>query len=258
MQNVIDMGNLFHRSRDRIRELGEVFTPEKYVEDMLDLLGKDRKNFWQNERYVFFEPCCGHGNIVLAIYRRRLQAIYKKALAQQINRPYFYAVANALNTLWAIDIDKENVENARMRVLALTLEFIKEKMGCKNRLKLVNQHKNFFAHVLATIRWQIYENETLSALSPKTEAEEQAHKTKAGYTWFKKNKYRKLDFDTTWVAFFTECRRKKIVPIEFKKSEKFISTLSKQQKHKHIYFSFARNMLNPSPIKPTTAGEIAA
>lgn len=39
MQNVISIGNLFHRNRERIRELGEVFTPDKYVEDMLDNLG---------------------------------------------------------------------------------------------------------------------------------------------------------------------------------------------------------------------------
>ena len=75
MQGAIDLGKLFHRSRARIRDFGEVFTPDKYVEDMLDLLGKDCKNIWRNERYVFFEPCCGYGNIVLAIYRRRLEAL---------------------------------------------------------------------------------------------------------------------------------------------------------------------------------------
>ena len=249
---VINLNGLFHRSRERIRELGEVFTPDKYVEDMLDLLSKGEKKLWANEAYVFFEPCCGHGNIVLAIYRRRLRAIYKKAVAQQISKPCLYAVANALNTLWAIDIDAENVESCRMRVLALTLEFIEEKTGCKNRMKLVNQHKNFFAHVLAAIRWQVHENETLSALSSSTEAESQAHKTKAGGAWFKKNGHHQLDFDNTWVAFFTECKRKKIVPIEFKKSQKFIAALSKQQGHKHISFTFAKNILKP------LAGEIAA
>jgi len=85
MQNIISIGNLFHRSRERIRDLGEVFTPDKYVEDMLDLLGQECKNFWANENRVFFEPCCGHGNIVLAIYRRRLQAIYQQAVTQRIS-----------------------------------------------------------------------------------------------------------------------------------------------------------------------------
>ena len=252
MQNIISIGNLFHRSRERIRDLGEVFTPDRYVEDMLDLLGKECKNFWANDSCVFFEPCCGHGNIVLAIYRRRLRAIYQQAVAQRMGKPYFYAVANALNTLWAIDIDTENIETCRMRVLALTLEFLKQKINCKNSSTLVSQHKNFFAHVLAALSWHIHTNETLSALSSSTVAESQAHKTKAGYTWLKQNGHHQLNFDTTWVAFFTACKRKKVVPREFKQSQKFIASLSKQHTYKHRYFDFANKIFKP------LAGEIAA
>ena len=244
----INLNRLFHRSRERIRELGEVFTPDKYVEDMLDLLSKGEKKFWANESYMFFEPCCGHGNIVLAIYRRRLRAIYKKAVAQGISKPYLYAVANALNTLWAIDIDAKNVESCRMRVLALTLEFIEEKTDCKDRLKLVSQHKNFFAHVLATIKWQIHENETLSALSANGEAKDQAYKTKVGGAWFKKNGHHQLFLNKTWVAFFSECKRKKVVSIEFRKSEQFIAALCKGQAHRHISFAFAKKLFKPVPL----------
>ena len=38
MRCVADIGQLFHRSRKRVQELGEVFTPIKHAEDMLDLL----------------------------------------------------------------------------------------------------------------------------------------------------------------------------------------------------------------------------
>ena len=254
MQNIISIGNLFHRSRERIRDLGEVFTPDKYVEDMLDLLGQECKNFWANENRVFFEPCCGHGNIVLAIYRRRLQAIYQKAMTRRMSKPYLYTIANALNTLWAIDIDTENIETCRMRVLALTLEFLAEKINCKNISTLVSQHKNFFAHVLAALSWHIRENETLSALSSSIKAESKARKTKAGYAWFESNGHHQLNFDTTWVAFFTACKRKKIVPREFKQSQKFIASLSQSNRrvHKHRYFDFASKILKP------LAGEIAA
>ena len=47
-----------HRSRQRIQHLGEVFTPEKYVQQMLDMLGK---LVWTSTDTVFFEPTCGHG-----------------------------------------------------------------------------------------------------------------------------------------------------------------------------------------------------
>ena len=68
MSNIVDLEKLFHRSKDRIKDLGEVFTPESYVEDMLNLLSKDKRGLWSDEDVTFFEPCAGHGNIVLPIY----------------------------------------------------------------------------------------------------------------------------------------------------------------------------------------------
>ena len=173
---------LNHRSKKRIQDLGEVFTPEAYVEEMLDLLAKDKKNFWSDEDVVFFEPCCGHGNIVLPIYRRRLEAIYKKALAQGFGKTKeapLYAVANALNTLWAIDIDEKNVENTRSRVLHESIEFLKYKLNINNNLTLISKNKEFFSHVLSALRWHIDENETLSALSSDKNAKASANMTKA-------------------------------------------------------------------------------
>ena len=57
-----------HRSRSRIRNLGEVFTPEKYVYQMLDMLDK---SVWSSDNVIFFEPTCGHGNFVVAIVQKR-------------------------------------------------------------------------------------------------------------------------------------------------------------------------------------------
>ena len=98
MNAIVDMEGLFHRSKCRIKNLGEVFTPESYVEEMLDLLAKNKRGIWSDEEISFFEPCAGHGNIVLPIYKRRLEGIYKKAVAQGNRDAAHYAVANALNT----------------------------------------------------------------------------------------------------------------------------------------------------------------
>ncbi len=74
MQNLTNIEKLFHRSKDRIKDLGEVFTPSSYVEDMLNLLVKDKRDLWSDEQISFFEPCSGHGNIVLAITNRNFKA----------------------------------------------------------------------------------------------------------------------------------------------------------------------------------------
>ena len=98
MSNIVDLEKLFHRSKDRIRDLGEVFTPDSYVEEMLDLLAKDKRGMWSDEEISFFEPCSGHGNIVLPIYKRRLEGIYKKATSQDLSN-FKLSTQNTFSTL---------------------------------------------------------------------------------------------------------------------------------------------------------------
>ena len=225
MGNIVDLEKLSHRSRDRIGDLGEVFTPGHCVEDMLDLLAKDKRGLWSDEEISFFEPCSGHGNIVLAIYKRRLEGLYKKATAQALgktNEAPYYAVANALNTLWAIDIDAKNIENCRTRVLSATLDFLKAKLDIKTDLILLTKKRNFFAHVLSAIEWHIYENETLSALSNPETAKASANLTKTGTKWFSQNGHHQMDFDLTWVNFFESCEVSSTIPSEYKRSIRFI------------------------------------
>ena len=46
---------IHHRSKNRIRDFGEVFTPEKYVNQMLDMLDK---SVWTDANTIFYEPTC--------------------------------------------------------------------------------------------------------------------------------------------------------------------------------------------------------
>lgn len=225
MSKIVDLEKLFHRSKDRIKDLGEVFTPESCVVDMLNLLAKDKRGLWSDEEISFFEPCSGHGNIVLLIYKRRLEGIYKKAIAQGLSKsddaPY-YAVANALSTLWAIDIDSKNVENCRSRVLSATLDFLKSKLDIKSDLILLSKKQNFFAHVLSAIKWHIAENETLSALSNPENAKASANLTKSGAKWFSQNGHRPMDFNITWVNLYESYRTSNTPLFQYERSIRFI------------------------------------
>lgn len=254
MSNIVDLEKLFHRSKDRIKDLGEVFTPESYVEDMLDLLSKDKRGIWSDEEISFFEPCAGHGNIVLSIYKRRLEGIYKKATAQGLGKtkeaPY-YAVANAINTIWAIDIDSKNVENCRSRVLLATLSFLKTKLEIKTDAILLSKKRDFFAHILSAIKWHIDVNETLSALSIPEKAKSNANLTKAGAKWFVQNGHHPMDFDLSWVNFFESCEASKTIPLEYERSLRFVEATLLGKLRGFEDYEFAKSVIEISKPQDT-------
>ncbi len=61
-----------YRSKERIKDFGEVFTPESCVNQMLDLIGDQKNELWSDEDISFFEPSCGHGNIVIPRVRLKV------------------------------------------------------------------------------------------------------------------------------------------------------------------------------------------
>ncbi len=239
---ILDLQTLNHRSRDRIKDLGEVFTPENYVEEMLQLLGAEKKSIWADEEVSFFEPCCGHGNIVIPIFKKRLEAIHKKASSQGNKAATYYSIANALNTLWAIDLDSKNIENCKSRVLDTILKFLKEKEGPKAYEQLFLKKKDFFAHILSAINWHISENETLSCLSDPILARQNSNKTRSGTAWVKKNGVKKIDFELTWVEFF-DLKESEVLPIEYLRAIQFVKNWGAGKDKGYSEFEFARKIL---------------
>jgi len=244
MSNVIDSENLFHRSKTRIKNLGEVFTPKHYVDDMLALLSKGNPHIWDDEGIAFFEPTCGHGNIVISIYKKRLEAIYKKAVANGDRDPAYRAVANAINTLWAIDIDSKNISQCRARILITTVEFLREKIGFKSKFCIIEKRADFIAHLLCAIKWHIFESEALSALSDNHSAKASAQKTKAGDKWFSQNGHRPINFELGWTNYFENCKKEQSIPLLFKRAHRFVMNVLSAKSNDLNDFDFAKYLLD--------------
>jgi hypothetical protein len=235
---------LLHRSKHRIKKLGEVFTPEMCVEGMLSLLSKGRKNFWSDEDIIFFEPCCGHGNIVIQIVERRLSAIYSKAIKNKIKNPAHYTVASVINTLWAIDIDKKNIKQCRARVLAAVLDFLRDKLNLINYKSVICQDKNFVAHILCAIDFQIHQNETLSAISEQKSSCKNACKTLEGSRWYKNGNYRQLSLHKSWAKYFRDNNSNKIALIEYKKAINCLNKIISSKCKANQYFDFTDELIS--------------
>ena len=102
------------KSRKNVKERGEVFTAEREVKAMCDLAGDDIADI---EKRVL-EPTAGNGNFLVEILQRRLNIIKKNDKTG--NREFRFLVA--LSNIYAIEIDKENVAEARERLKIMMIE----------------------------------------------------------------------------------------------------------------------------------------
>lgn len=98
------------KSTERVRDLGEVFTPAAIVQDMLDLLPTE---VWDpHPAKTFLEPACGDGNFLVAILARKLEAV-KVALTLVSDRHRIEAARilafEALASLYGVDISSDNI-----------------------------------------------------------------------------------------------------------------------------------------------------
>ena len=121
---------LLVKSSERVRDLGEVFTPKGTVKDILDLLPE---SVWSvHPSPAFLEPSCGDGNFLVAILERKLAEINtayeaKDLLAGVTSESAQFHALEALASIYAVDLSIENVIGgtpgheigARSRLVAL-------------------------------------------------------------------------------------------------------------------------------------------
>lgn len=105
MGNVKKNGSSLIKSRKRVSDYGEVFTPEWLVKDMCDLIPE-----WRIDTTVL-EPACGNGNFLAEILRRKFE------LCESADDALL-----ALSTTYGVDIQEDNVEECIKRLYAMYAE----------------------------------------------------------------------------------------------------------------------------------------
>jgi len=98
------------KSKTRVEERGEVFTAEREVNAMLDLVSTECLR--PDSR--FLEPACGNGNFLVAILERKLAELRRKY--RTAHRDYEKQSIVAIGSLYGVDIMKDNVEECRARL----------------------------------------------------------------------------------------------------------------------------------------------
>ncbi len=114
------------KSKERVQQHGEVFTPDSIVNDMLDLVDKelyaemDKEGLSEEDKarkYIentVLEPSCGDGQFLIRILYRKLEAVKKLPVEERE-----LAIVKAFCSIYGVDIQEDNVLESRDRMLAL-------------------------------------------------------------------------------------------------------------------------------------------
>lgn len=107
------------KSKQRVAERGEVYTAEREVNAMLDLVKQETERIDSR----FLEPACGNGNFLIEILRRKLEIVktrYKKSQWEYEKNGLI-----AVMSIYGIDIMPDNVEECIERLFSLFVEYYK-------------------------------------------------------------------------------------------------------------------------------------
>ena len=99
------------KSKKRVVDHGEVFTSEREVNAMLDMVGQEAERIDSR----FLEPACGDGNFLAVILQRKLEIVSKKYKKSQIEYERYSILA--VSSVYGIDIMEDNVRDCRKRLL---------------------------------------------------------------------------------------------------------------------------------------------
>ncbi|MDR1776849.1 MAG: hypothetical protein LBR31_03335 [Desulfovibrio sp.] len=101
------------QSRRRVTDHGEVFTAEREVKAMLDLVKQETERIESR----FLEPACGNGNFLAEILRRKLDVVKSR---YGNNPPDYekYAVL-AVTSIYGVDILADNVDACQNRMFGI-------------------------------------------------------------------------------------------------------------------------------------------
>ena len=98
------------KSKERVREHGEVFTAEREVKAMCDLVKDETERIDSR----FLEPACGDGNFLAEILKRKLAVVRKKYGKSPLD--YEKNSLLAASSIYGVDILQDNVAACRARM----------------------------------------------------------------------------------------------------------------------------------------------
>jgi SAM-dependent methyltransferase len=101
------------KSKKRVTDHGEVFTSEREVNAMLDLVRQETERIDSR----FLEPACGTGNFLVETLRRKLLIVESRYKKSQLEFERYAVIA--ISSIYGVDILEDNVIECRNRLFEI-------------------------------------------------------------------------------------------------------------------------------------------
>jgi hypothetical protein len=105
------------KSKKRVADHGEVFTPRWLVEKMLDLVKGETERIDSR----FLEPACGSGNFLVPVLQRKLAAVEAKYGKSDFERQHYALLA--LMCSYGIELLTDNIAECRANLLEIFADY---------------------------------------------------------------------------------------------------------------------------------------
>ena len=106
------------KSKQRVADHGEVFTPAWLVEAMLHLVKDETERIDSR----FLEPACGDGNFLAPVLRRKLAAVELKYGKSDFERRHYALLA--LMCIYGIELLPDNIAECRAKLLEILAGYL--------------------------------------------------------------------------------------------------------------------------------------
>jgi hypothetical protein len=106
------------KSRQRVADHGEVFTPSLMVEGMLNLVSDESARIDSR----FLEPACGSGNFLCAVLLKKLATVEKRYGSSEFEKRH--NALFALMCIYGIELLEDNITECKENLIGIFIDYL--------------------------------------------------------------------------------------------------------------------------------------
>ena len=123
------------KTKKRVADHGEVFTNDREVNAMLDLV----KNETERIDSRFLEPACGNGNFLAEVLKRKLYVVNNRYGKSQLDWERNSLIA--ISSIYGVDILEDNTVECQERLFAISSKIYLDRFGVSAKMEFLKSIK---------------------------------------------------------------------------------------------------------------------